>query len=178
MFFSVHLLKYLCFRFQTQDPVLFSGTLRFNLDPFDEHGDSEVWHVLELANLKTYVTEMGNSLGLNMVISEGGSNLSMGQRQLVCLARALLRRTPILVLDEATAAVDPVTDNLIQETIRKEFSHCTVLTIAHRLNTIMDYDRILVLDEGRMLEVGNPRELLKDANSKFFALAKDAHSVE
>ncbi|KAF7233037.1 hypothetical protein EG68_07481 [Paragonimus skrjabini miyazakii] len=102
----------------------------------------------------------------------------MGQRQLVCLARALLRRTPILVLDEATAAVDPVTDNLIQETIRKEFSDCTVITIAHRLNTIMDYDRILVLHEGRMLEVGNPRELLKDTNSTFFALVKDAHSVE
>ncbi|KAF8561375.1 hypothetical protein P879_07964 [Paragonimus westermani] len=161
-----------------QDPVLFSGTLRFNLDPFSEYEDSEVWHVLELANLKTYVKETGNSLGLNMVISEGGSNLSMGQRQLVCLARALLRRTPILVLDEATAAVDPVTDSLIQETIRKEFSDCTVLTIAHRLNTIMDYDRILVLHEGRMLEVGTPSELLKDANSKFYALAKDAHSVE
>ncbi|KAF5402962.1 hypothetical protein PHET_03006 [Paragonimus heterotremus] len=153
-------------------------TLIPQVHPFDEHEDSEVWHVLELANLKTYVTETANSLGLNMIISEGGSNLSMGQRQLVCLARALLRRTPILVLDEATAAVDPITDNLIQDTIRKEFSDCTVLTIAHRLNTIMDYDRILVLHDGRMLEVGNPRELIKDANSKFFALAKDAHSVE
>ncbi|CAH8436418.1 unnamed protein product [Dicrocoelium dendriticum] len=160
-----------------QDPVLFSGSLRFNLDPFNEHADEVLWSALELAHLKKYVMETSCSSGLNMLITEGGSNISMGQKQLLCLARALLRRTPILVLDEATAAVDPVTDNLIQETIRSEFSRCTVLTIAHRLNTIMDYDTVLVLSEGRVVESGSPKELLGNQASKFYALAKDANLI-
>ncbi|KAG5443091.1 Multidrug resistance-associated protein 1 [Clonorchis sinensis] len=160
-----------------QDPVLFSGTLRFNLDPFKTHTDAELWNALEHANLKPFVVEASGGLGLDMIISEGGANISLGQRQLVCLARALLRRTPILVLDEATAAVDPVTDSLIQKTIRTEFAHCTVLTIAHRLNTIMDYNRVLILQEGKIIEIGDPRVLLRDSTSKFYSLAKDAHLV-
>jgi ATP-binding cassette subfamily C (CFTR/MRP) protein 1 len=122
-----------------QDPVLFSGSLRINLDPFDEHSDEVLWQALELAHLKSFAKSL--SAGLNHEIAEGGDNLSVGQKQLVCLARALLRKTKILVLDEATAAVDLETDDLIQATIRSEFKDSTVITIAHRLNTIMDSTR-------------------------------------
>ncbi|OTF83112.1 hypothetical protein BLA29_009229, partial [Euroglyphus maynei] len=128
-----------------QDPVLFSGTLRTNLDPFSDFTDDQIWRCLELAHLKQFTLSLDGQLEYE--ISESGSNLSVGQRQLVCLARALLRKTKILVLDEATAAVDMETDSLIQQTIRKSFMDCTILTIAHRLNTIMDSDRILVLDD-------------------------------
>ncbi|XP_053612777.1 multidrug resistance-associated protein 1 isoform X2 [Plodia interpunctella] len=158
-----------------QDPVLFSGTLRMNLDPFEAYTDEEIWRSLEHAHLKTFVK--GLPAGLRHAISEGGENLSVGQRQLVCLARALLRKTPLLVLDEATAAVDLETDDLIQKTIRSEFASCTVLTIAHRLNTIMDSTRVMVLDRGQLVEFAPPEQLLQDKNSIFYGMAKDAGLV-
>ena len=159
-----------------QDPVLFSGTLRMNLDPFNKHSDQELWTALELSNLQEYVK--GLDQGFMFEVAEGGENLSVGQRQLVCLARALLRKTKVLILDEATAAVDLETDDLIQSTIRNEFKDCTVLTIAHRLNTIMDYDKIMVLDKGELMEFDSPEELLRNESSIFFSLAKDAGLVD
>uniref|UniRef100_A0A8C4ENZ2 ATP-binding cassette, sub-family C (CFTR/MRP), member 2 n=1 Tax=Dicentrarchus labrax TaxID=13489 RepID=A0A8C4ENZ2_DICLA len=154
-----------------QDPVLFSGSLRMNLDPFDRFSDEDIWRVLELSHLKDYVA--GLQEGLQHEVAEGGENLSVGQRQLLCLARALLRKSRILILDEATAAVDLETDDLIQNTIRKEFSHCTVLTIAHRLHSIMDSSRVMVLDAGKIVEFDSPSNLL-EKQGHFYAMAKDA----
>uniref|UniRef100_H2YLY5 Multidrug resistance-associated protein 1 n=1 Tax=Ciona savignyi TaxID=51511 RepID=H2YLY5_CIOSA len=154
-----------------QDPVLFSGSLRMNLDPFEEYRDSELWDALEHSHLKDYVTSLSEKL--EHEVTEGGENLSVGQRQLVCLARALLRKSKILVLDEATAAVDLETDDLIQATIREQFSDCTTFTIAHRLNTIMDSTRVLVLDAGKVAEFDTPDNLLQ-AKGIFFSMAKDA----
>ncbi|KAH8319071.1 hypothetical protein KR067_006746 [Drosophila pandora] len=158
-----------------QDPVLFSGSLRMNLDPFEVNTDDEIWKALELSHLKLFVKSL--AAGLNHEIAEGGENLSVGQRQLVCLARALLRKTKVLVLDEATAAVDLETDDLIQKTIRTEFKECTVLTIAHRLNTILDSDKVIVLDKGQITEFASPTELLDNPKSAFYSMAKDANLV-
>lgn len=148
-----------------QSPVLFSGTVRFNLDPFNEHNDASIWEALERAHLKDAIRR--NSLGLDAEVAESGENFSVGQRQLLSLARALLRRSKILVLDEATAAVDVGTDALIQKTIREEFKSCTMLIIAHRINTIIDCDCILVLDAGRALEMDTPEQLLANPASAF-----------
>ncbi|XP_030058790.1 ATP-binding cassette sub-family C member 2 [Microcaecilia unicolor] len=157
-----------------QDPVLFSGTLRMNLDPFNNYSDEDIWKALELAHLKQYT--MGLQEKLHHEVTEGGENLSVGQRQLLCLARALLRKSKILILDEATAAVDLETDNLIQMTIRNEFSNCTILTIAHRLHTVMDYSRVMVLDAGKVVEFDSPEKLLQQ-QGPFSSMAKDAGIV-
>uniref|UniRef100_A0A8B9RPH0 ABC-type glutathione-S-conjugate transporter n=1 Tax=Astyanax mexicanus TaxID=7994 RepID=A0A8B9RPH0_ASTMX len=154
-----------------QDPILFSGSLRMNLDPFDGYSDEDVWRALELAHLKNFVSGLPDKL--NHECSEGGENLSLGQRQLVCLARALLRKTKILVLDEATAAVDLETDNLIQSTIRTQFEDCTVLTIAHRLNTIMDYTRVIVMDNGYITEMDSPTNLIAQ-RGQFYCMCREA----
>ena len=155
-----------------QDPVLFTGTLRLNLDPFNVHQDVDIWRSLELAHLKKFVSQLEKQLLHE--ISEGGDNLSVGQKQLVCLARALLRDSRIIVLDEATAAVDIETDELIQNTIREQFADCTIITIAHRLNTVIDYDKILVLNQGQLAEYDSPNNLLQNTNSIFHSMAKDA----
>ncbi|EAT33898.1 AAEL013833-PA, partial [Aedes aegypti] len=147
-----------------QDPVIFSGTLRSNLDPFEGPGqpdDGRLWAALEQVNLKDVVANCAG--GLDAKIVEGGANFSVGQRQLICLARAILRDSRILILDEATASVDPETDNLIQSTIRDHFRECTILTIAHRLHTIMDSDRVLVMDAGRLVEFDSPANLLRQS---------------
>ncbi|XP_051912382.1 ATP-binding cassette sub-family C member 3-like isoform X2 [Hippocampus zosterae] len=157
-----------------QEPVLFSGTLRVNLDPFEKYSDDEVWKALEHSHLHKFVSNQPAKL--EMECSEGGENLSVGQRQLVCLARALLRKTRILILDEATAAVDLETDDLIQSTIKTQFEDCTVFTIAHRLNTIMDYTRVLVLDKGQIAEFDTPSNLISQRGI-FYGMAKDAGLV-
>ncbi|XP_075949233.1 ATP-binding cassette sub-family C member 3 isoform X3 [Anarhichas minor] len=154
-----------------QEPVLFSGTLKMNLDPFEKYSDEDMWRALKQSHLHKFVSNQPAKLDLEC--SEGGENLSVGQRQLVCLARALLRKTRILILDEATAAVDLETDDLIQSTIRTQFEDCTVFTIAHRLNTIMDYTRVLVLDKGQIAEFDTPANLLSQ-RGVFYGMAKDA----
>ncbi|VAH36673.1 unnamed protein product [Triticum turgidum subsp. durum] len=148
-----------------QAPVLFSGTIRFNLDPFSEHNDADLWEALERAHLKDVIRR--NALGLDAEVSEAGENFSVGQRQLLSLARALLRRAKILVLDEATAAVDVRTDALIQKTIREEFKSCTMLIIAHRLNTVIDCDRLLILSSGKISEFDTPENLLSNEDGAF-----------
>uniref|UniRef100_A0A665WHL2 Multidrug resistance-associated protein 4 n=1 Tax=Echeneis naucrates TaxID=173247 RepID=A0A665WHL2_ECHNA len=159
-----------------QDPVLFAGSMRKNLDPFSQHTDEELWNALQEVQLKTAVEELPGKL--ETVLAESGSNFSVGQRQLVCLARAILRRNRILVIDEATANVDPRTDELIQRTIRDKFRDCTVLTIAHRLNTIIDSDRILVLDAGRIDGYDEPYALLRDPGGLFYKMVQQTGKQE
>lgn len=155
-----------------QDPVLFSGSLRFNLDPLGASSDDDIWRSLELAHLKSQIATLPD--GLDHKVSEYGENLSLGQRQLICLARAILRKSKIFVLDEATASVDTETDGLVQRTIRQTFGGCTVITIAHRLHTIMDSDRVLVLEEGVIGEMGPPSVLATQRNGIFASMLLDA----
>lgn len=155
-----------------QDPILFSGTFRQNVDPFTQYSDDEVLHALKRAHLLEVLQTMPQ--GLRTVVQEGGGNLSVGQRQQICLARALLRRAKILLLDEATANVDTHTDALIQSTIQSEFAGCTILTIAHRLNTVMHCDRIVVMQSGRIAQCASPSELIADKQGVFASYWADA----
>jgi ATP-binding cassette subfamily C (CFTR/MRP) protein 1 len=142
-----------------QDPVLFGSSVRFNLDPFDEYTDDAIWDALEKAQLKGYIETLTGQL--SYTVEEGGTNFSQGQRQLLCISRTLLQRPKVLVMDEATASVDEETDKLLQTMIRSCFKECTVLTIAHRLNTIADSDRVLVLNDGNLVEFDSPAALLQ-----------------
>ncbi|CAK1546528.1 unnamed protein product [Leptosia nina] len=151
-----------------QRPALFAATLRDNLDPEQKYSDAQIHTALKEVELESLVTGLAG--GLSSRVGDGGGNLSSGQRQLLCLARAALARRAVLVLDEATANVDTETDKQIQNTIRTKFSTSTVLTIAHRLNTVMDYDRVIVMDKGRVVESGHPYELLQD---EIFSSAED-----
>jgi ABC-type multidrug transport system fused ATPase/permease subunit len=158
-----------------QDPVLFTGSVRFQLDPFNHYADIEIWDVLNQVNLSDMVKCLPN--GLAELICEGGDNLSQGQRQLLCIARALLRDAKVLIVDEGTSAVDPYTDDLIQKVLRRQAKDngITVLAIAHRLQTIVDFDRILVLSDGKALEFDSPQILLADPSSVFGAMMHETH---
>ncbi|XP_031635712.1 multidrug resistance-associated protein 4-like [Contarinia nasturtii] len=147
-----------------QTPLLFSGTLRQNLDPLNEHSDDEIYSALDDIKMRHIAC---GSHGLDLNVLANGGNFSNGQRQILCLARAILQKNTILVLDEATANVDSQTDELIQQTIRTKFADHTVLTIAHRLNTIIDYDRVLVIDAGKCVEYDRPYNLLTKTSGYF-----------
>ncbi|PVV00736.1 hypothetical protein BB560_004870 [Smittium megazygosporum] len=184
-----------------QDPFLFGDTLRNNLDSMGQYTDAEIWEALEKSKLRAWVEEkssqaINNQLdsdsskeakptstkkalsGLDIAIDMGGTNMSLGQRQLVCLARALLKKSKIVILDEATAAIDVETDRFVQEVIRSVFKDSTVITIAHRLNTIMDSDYILVLEKGQVAEFDNPQVLSNNKDSLFYQLIQQANETE
>jgi len=193
-----------CITIIPQDPLLFKGTVRANLDPFEEHEDMTLWEALRRAQLvdqsampsgspseangfsssssSTMAAEEGGQSeqqgdtvvfkSLETAIAENGGNLSLGQRQLVALARALVRRSKVIIMDEATASVDFDTDAKIQQTIRSEFRDSTLLCIAHRLRTIVDYDRVLVLDKGRIVEYDRPINLLNRKDSIFHGMCQ------
>ncbi|GAB6032452.1 Multidrug resistance-associated protein 5 [Chamberlinius hualienensis] len=157
-----------------QEPVLFEGTIRWNLDPFGEHTDEQMWDALEQSHLKTKIEMEANKL--DTILSPEGGIFSLGEKQLFCLSRALLRNSQILLLDEATASVDVETDRLIQETIRTAFKGCTVLTIAHRINTIADYEKIMGMDAGKVVEFDTPSNLLV-SDSMFHSMMKAMHEA-
>ncbi|KPA84127.1 putative mitochondrial ATP-binding cassette protein subfamily C, member 1, putative (ABCC1) [Leptomonas pyrrhocoris] len=149
-----------------QDPVLFDGTVRLNVDPFLEASSAEVWHALELVGLRERVAS--ETEGIDGRVLEGGSNFSVGQRQLMCMARALLKKgSGFILMDEATANIDPALDRQIQTTVMSAFAEYTVITIAHRLHTVAQYDKIIVMDHGVVAEMGSPRELVMDRQSVF-----------
>ncbi|EGG18000.1 hypothetical protein DFA_06666 [Cavenderia fasciculata] len=149
-----------------QDPVLFNGTLRYNLDPFDLCSDSEINQVLDRVQVKDKLIRIGShqqqtTSVLDLQVTDGGANFSVGQRQLICMARALIRKSKIIAFDESTASVDLETDSIIQKTIREEFNQCTVITIAHRLNTIVDYDMCVVISDGKIKQIGKPSDIIQ-----------------
>ncbi|KAA6366261.1 MAG: ABC transporter: Multidrug resistance-associated protein, ATP binding protein [Streblomastix strix] len=152
----------------SQDPTLFTGTLRYNLDIADKSNDNEIRNVLGMVEMQGVVSAL--PLGLDTQVAEGGSNFSAGQRQLICFGRAILNKCRIVVMDEATASVDVETDAKIQKTIREQFVDKTVFVIAHRLNTIMGSDRIMVMDQGHVQELDSPANLLSNEQSAFNGL--------
>jgi ABC-type multidrug transport system fused ATPase/permease subunit len=155
-----------------QSPILFSGwSLRENLDPFGKHSDKRIEDAIASVQLQDIYDELPE--GLDTVVAEGGNNFSVGQRQLLCVARAILQRNTILVLDEPTANVDGRTDQLLQDAVATSFPGATVIAIAHRLETVIDYDRILVVGDGKMLEYGSPVELLSNEDGHFSAMVAD-----
>jgi ATP-binding cassette, subfamily C (CFTR/MRP), member 1 len=158
-----------------QENQALSGTIRSNLSPFGGHTDDELWGSLEGAGLKATITSLEGKLDAEVAI--GGSNFSAGQLQQLGLARALLSQNRIVVLDEATSSLDLETDTVIQRTIRNNFAHATVITIAHRLRTIMDCELVVVMRDGKVAETGPPGELLSKHDSMFFALAREAGEV-
>ncbi|KAJ4832339.1 hypothetical protein Tsubulata_002121 [Turnera subulata] len=154
-----------------QDPTLFIGSVRYNLDPLSKHTDQEIWEVLAKCHLKETIQDKED--GLDSLVAQDGSNWSMGQRQLFCMGRALLKRSRILVLDEATASIDNATDSIIQQTIRTEFAECTVITVAHRIPTVMDCNLVLSMSDGKLVECDEPSKLMSREGSLFGKLVKE-----
>ncbi|GMF36183.1 unnamed protein product [Phytophthora lilii] len=154
-----------------QSPVLFKGALRAYMDPFDEFTDAAIWSALEKVDMKAQVSALEGQLAYEL--SENGENFSVGERQMLCMARALLTRSRIVVMDEATASIDHATERKLQDMISREFGDATVLTIAHRLGTVLDSDRIMVLSDGRVVEFDSPRRLVKSGNGVFYELARE-----
>ncbi|XP_054720748.1 ATP-binding cassette sub-family C member 10-like [Uloborus diversus] len=150
-----------------QDPFLFSGSVRENLDPNFLRSDAEIWKALRFCHMEEKIHSVG---GLGSEMKEKGENFSIGERQLFCLTRSLLQRAKILCMDEATASIDYQTDSLIRQTVRMAFRHSTVLIIAHRVESVMDCDRVLVMKEGEILEIGQPSDLLSNPKSAFYSL--------
>ncbi|XP_054718510.1 ATP-binding cassette sub-family C member 8-like [Uloborus diversus] len=158
-----------------QEAVIFSGTVRENLDPGKQYCDKEIWNALEAAQLKNIIAAMPG--GLDAQVSDEGSNMSAGQHQLFCLARALIRKSKILVMDEATSSLDPETDHILQSVVAEHYADCTVLSIAHRVQSILEFDKVIVLDAGRVAEVGNPKELQEVKGSIFASLVKASYQA-
>ncbi|CAN6181339.1 unnamed protein product, partial [Urochloa humidicola] len=154
-----------------QDPVMFQGTLRSNIDPLGEYSDEQIWEALDSCHLGDEVRK--NELKLDSPVTESGKNWSAGQRQLVCLGRVILKKRKILILDEATSSVDPITDNLIQKTLKHQFAECTMITIAHRITSVLDSDKVLLLDNGEIAEHDTPAKLLEDSSSLFSKLVSE-----
>ena len=154
-----------------QNPVLFEGSLRYNLDPTEMKSDEQIWNVLDLVGMGPVFED------LSFEVEEGGSNLSVGERQLLCIARAMLRESKILLIDEGTANVDSERDDAIQRVLRDHYAESTVLTVAHRLQTILDCDRIAVLDDGLVVESGAPQMLLEDGESALSDLAAESKKI-
>ncbi|EAZ22629.1 hypothetical protein OsJ_06301 [Oryza sativa Japonica Group] len=154
-----------------QDPVMFEGTLRNNIDPLEEYSDEQIWEALDSCHLGDEVRK--SDLKLDSTVTENGSNWSAGQRQLVCLGRVVLKKRKILVLDEATSSVDPITDNLIQKTLKQQFSECTVITIAHRITSVLDSEKVILMDNGKIAEADSPAKLLEDNLSLFSKLVSE-----
>ncbi|EGZ11456.1 hypothetical protein PHYSODRAFT_519541 [Phytophthora sojae] len=154
-----------------QSPVLFKGSLRAYMDPFDEFTDADIWAALEKVDMKAQVSALEGQLAYEL--SENGENFSVDERQMLCMARALLTRSRIVVMDEATASIDHATERKLQEMIKRDFQDVTVLTIAHRLGTVLDSDRITVLSDGRVVEFDCPRNLVKGGSGVFCELVKE-----
>ncbi|KAL0419396.1 UNVERIFIED_CONTAM: ABC transporter C family member 3 [Sesamum radiatum] len=157
-----------------QDPTMFEGTIRSNMDPLEEYTDEQIWEALDKCHLGDEVRKKADKL--DCAVAENGENWSVGQRQLVCLGRVLLKKSKILVLDEATSSVDTATDNLIQQTLRLHFSDSTVITVAHRITSVLDSNMVLLLDQGLMKEYDNPKKLVEDKSSAFAKLVAE-HSM-
>ena len=154
-----------------QDPALFTGTLRFNMDPEGRVSDERILEVMRQAQLNDLLAK--DSLGLHQQVADGGNNLSSGEKQLICICRAILRASKVVILDEATANIDVVTESKIQNLIDSEFKGSTMITIAHRLNTIIKSDRVMVLSYGQIIEFDSPTSLMNDPASEFSCLLRD-----